>query len=153
MAAPARKERVLVVDDEPRIREALMSALQRLLPEVEVLTAPDGEEALRVMLRERVDLIVSDQRMPGMAGVDLLTEARRILPNAPRILMTAYPEPDLFARATNEARLARFLPKPFRLEDAVAAVREELSAARAVRERDREIVRTLSQVARLMRED
>lgn len=150
MEGVRRKDRVLIVDDEPGIRDALHRAIERMVEDVEVLTAASGEDALAMLRTQSVELVVSDQRMPGLGGVDLLAEVRRISPGARRVLMTAYPDIDLLTRATNEARLARFLAKPFRLEEVLAAVREELEGVRAARERDRALARSLNQVARLM---
>ncbi|PDW04386.1 hypothetical protein CJ255_03735 [Candidatus Viridilinea mediisalina] len=68
--------RVLLVDDEAEVRSYFVRALQRLRPELEVVEAADGREALDYFLHMPFDLVLSDQRMPRMSGIDLLREVR-----------------------------------------------------------------------------
>lgn len=118
---------VLVVDDETAICEALRRALARR--GLRALEAYSAEQALDVLARERVDLIISDHKMPGMTGLQFLARAREIAPEVPRVLMTAYPETDLAIEGTNVARIARFLTKPFKLDEAMRLVQELLDKA------------------------
>jgi two-component system response regulator PilR (NtrC family) len=83
--APAR---VLVVDDERSMRELLSIVLRR--DGYEVLIAEDGAAAVELLKRERVDILITDIRMPQMSGVDLLREAKRIAPDIVSIVMTAF---------------------------------------------------------------
>jgi two-component system response regulator PilR (NtrC family) len=83
--APAR---VLVVDDERSMRELLSIVLRR--DGYEVLLADDGAAGLELLRRERVDILITDIRMPQMNGVDLLREAKRIAPDIVSIVMTAF---------------------------------------------------------------
>jgi two-component system, NtrC family, response regulator PilR len=83
--APAR---VLVVDDERSMRELLSIVLRR--DGYEVLIAEDGAAGLELLKRERVDILITDIRMPQMNGVDLLREAKRIAPDIVSIVMTAF---------------------------------------------------------------
>jgi two-component system response regulator PilR (NtrC family) len=83
--APAR---VLVVDDERSMRELLSILLRR--DGYEVLIADDGAAALEVLTRERIDILITDLRMPEMNGVDLLREAKRVAPDTVCIIMTAF---------------------------------------------------------------
>jgi len=81
--------RVLFVDDE----ENILRSIKRLLLEesYEILTANSGEEALKLLKdQQNIGLLVSDQRMPGMQGVDLLQQASHISPDTLRILLTGY---------------------------------------------------------------
>src|SRR5262249_62238573 len=82
-----KQSRVLVVDDEQQNLDLLVRVLHR---EFEVFTASSGTEALDIIARNDVDVIVSDQRMPGMLGTELLREAAARCPAAKRILLTAY---------------------------------------------------------------
>jgi two-component system response regulator PilR (NtrC family) len=84
-AAPAR---VLVVDDERSMRELLSIVLKR--DGYDVLIAGDGAAAVEVLKRERIDILITDIRMPHMNGVDLLREAKRIAPDIVSIVMTAF---------------------------------------------------------------
>lgn len=83
--APAR---VLVVDDERSMRELLSIVLRR--DGYDVLIAEDGASGLELLKRERVDILITDIRMPQMNGVDLLREAKRIAPDIVSIVMTAF---------------------------------------------------------------
>ena len=85
MQAPAR---VLVVDDERSMRELLSIVLRR--DGYDVLIAEDGATAVELLKRERVDILITDIRMPHMNGVDLLREAKRIAPDIVSIVMTAF---------------------------------------------------------------
>ncbi len=81
---------VLVVDDEARILSALRRSLRR--EGYEILTAETGEEALRVLDERSVELILSDQKMPGMSGLQFLAKAARRCPEAVRMLITGWTE-------------------------------------------------------------
>ncbi len=84
----ARPGRVLVVDDERSMRELLSIVLRR--DGYDVLVAEDGADALELLGRERVDILITDIRMPTMNGVELLREAKRIAPDIIAIVMTAF---------------------------------------------------------------
>lgn len=109
--APPRAA-LLLVDDEDDILESLSELFALRLPGLTVLTARSGEEALSVLRRERVDVIVSDYRMPGMDGIEFLRRARGLAPGVPRMLITAYGNRELAARAEGEAGVRITLPKP-----------------------------------------
>ena len=100
------------MDDETDILMALGGYLAAVIPGLVIQTAPDAAKALQVLSTHDVGLILSDYRMPGMNGLALLQEAQRLYPNIPAILMTAYPDAELAARALNEAKIKAFLTKP-----------------------------------------
>ena len=81
-------KRVLVVDDERRARRVLQIMLEQ--NGLESVAADSGEEALQLFQQERIDLVLTDLRMPGMSGLDLLRQLRSLDPELPVILMTAY---------------------------------------------------------------
>jgi len=85
-----RPSTILVVDDEPDIREAVRGLLERGLKGSRVFVAASGREGLALLEKEPVDLIVTDYKMPGMNGIEFLAAARRVAPEAPRILITAF---------------------------------------------------------------
>ena len=89
-ATPA--SRVLVVDDERSMRELLSIVLRR--DGYEVLVAADGKAAVELLKRERVDVLITDIRMPEMTGVDVLREAKTIDPGIISIIMTAFASTD-----------------------------------------------------------
>nr|GFD00082.1 putative two-component response regulator ARR21 [Tanacetum cinerariifolium] len=82
---------VLVVDDEPKLCDLLASALGQ--NDIHVFTAGNGLHALAVLEREDIDLVISDWRMPGMDGPQLLSEIKQRFPQLPVIVMTAYSTP------------------------------------------------------------
>lgn len=95
-AATARST-ILVVDDEEAIRDLMVAALGS--KSREVLTAATGEEAVEIVKRADVDLVLLDLSMPGMNGVDTFREIQALRPGLPVIIVTAYPDSDLMARA------------------------------------------------------
>ncbi|HWR97219.1 MAG TPA: response regulator, partial [Candidatus Methanoperedens sp.] len=83
---------MLVVDDEP----AFLSGLWGLFAEsYELFTSTNAAVALQTLTRERIDVIVTDYKMPGMNGLDLLVEVKKRFPQIVRVLMTAYADMDL----------------------------------------------------------
>ncbi len=102
---------LLLVDDEPNI----VSALKRLLRRdgYTILTANSGAQGLEMLASQRVDVIVSDQRMPGMTGVDFLRAAKINFPDTIRIVLSGYTELQSVTDAINEGSVYRFLTKPW----------------------------------------
>lgn len=114
---------VLLVDDEPDILESLALVLARDLPGLRVLTAHSGAAALDILRREPVALVVTDYRMPAMDGLALTAGIHRLHPGLPVILMTAYPDPALAARAVRDYQVGLIVAKPFDLDFLVATIR------------------------------
>ena len=110
---------IAVVDDDPHVLAAVRRDLRSHYgANYTVMAASSGEEALETVnaLKARGDslaMMISDQRMPGMLGVDVLTRCREIYPIARRILLTAYSDIDAAVRAINEAHLDYYLAKPW----------------------------------------
>jgi DNA-binding NtrC family response regulator len=105
------KCRILVVDDDLHV---LDSVAELLGDDHEVLTATGGEEGLAVLEGERVHVVISDYKMPGMDGLSFLLEVRKQYPRTSRVLMTAYADMDLVVRAMNEGEIDRFASKPYK---------------------------------------
>jgi len=103
--------RLLLVDDEPNI----LAALKRLLrgDNYQIYSAGDGPQGLEVLARHPVDVIVSDQRMPGMLGADFLRKARQLAPDTIRIMLSGYTELQSVTDAVNEGAIYKFLTKPW----------------------------------------
>lgn len=127
---------ILLVDDEPNI----LMALRRLLMDEDfgVLTAESGRVALD-LLRETPDVgvIVSDQRMPGMTGVEFLEQARGLVPDALRILLTGYADMEATIAAINRGGAYRYLTKPWDDQVLLMTLREAVTQVRLRRENDR----------------
>jgi len=102
--------RILIVDDEPNVCEALARALRR--EPYEVLTARSSVEALKILRREPVDVIVSDEEMPGMSGSEFLSVARREWPDTVRMMLTGRATLETALRAINEGQVYHFFLKP-----------------------------------------
>lgn len=117
---------VLCVDDEPRILFALKALLRS---QYEVLTANDGAAALEIMRQRPVNVLISDQRMPNMTGVEVLREAKHIQPQAIRLLLTGYSDLNAIIASINEGEIFRFINKPWINEELRAIVAQAVSAA------------------------
>ncbi len=101
---------VLIVDDEPNILEGLRQALWK--SPYEVLTASGPEEALGVLRERKVDVVISDQLMPGMTGTELLGLVHDRQPDAVRIMLSGHADAETVIRTINEGEVYRFLTKP-----------------------------------------
>ena len=126
---------VLLVEDDPNVREAVSRILRRSERALRVISVGSGQEALSVLERERVDLLITDHRMPGMTGLELLTVVARDHSDVPAILMTAYAEIPLAQSAVNEGRVERFLQKPVDRRGLLLAATEVMEAGRLARHR------------------
>ncbi|CAB1371026.1 EAL domain-containing protein [Denitratisoma oestradiolicum] len=117
-----REPTLLLVDDE----ENILSALRRLLRRegYRVLTASSGGEGLDVLARNEVDVIVSDQRMPGMTGVEFLRRVKDLYPQTVRLVLSGYTELQSVTSAINEGAIYKFLTKPWDDEQLLANIRE-----------------------------
>ncbi len=127
--AGARRPRLLFVDDEERVVNALR-AIFRDTYEVEIATS--GEAALALIRQQKFHVIVSDQRMPGMLGVDFLREAKAIRPDAVRILLTGYSDLAAIVGSVNDGEVYRFVSKPWNQDDLQATVGEAVTIAIAL---------------------
>jgi serine/threonine-protein kinase len=102
--------RVLFVDDEERILTALRSIFRT---HYQVFTATSGAEALEIVKKVSPHVIVSDQRMPGMTGVELLRQTKEVLPKSVRMLLTGYSDLAAIVGSINEGEVFRFVSKPW----------------------------------------
>ncbi|HWT91792.1 MAG TPA: FAD-dependent oxidoreductase [Solirubrobacteraceae bacterium] len=120
-STPERERRpaIVAVDDEPAVLAAVARDLRRGFGErYRILRAGSGQQALDLVkeLRTRGDqvaLLIADQRMPGMSGTDYLVEARKIVPDAKRVLLTAYADTEAAISAINDVALDYYLLKPW----------------------------------------
>ena len=126
-AAPASAgARVLFVDDDERILNGLRTLFRQ---DYNVMTASGGEAALEIVKRCGIHVVVSDQRMPGMMGVDLLRKVRSAAPNAVRLLLTGYADLASLVGSINEGEIFRFVKKPWENDELRRDVAEAVKAA------------------------
>jgi signal transduction histidine kinase len=104
------KHSILCVDDEVDNVDALERLFRR---KYKVFKATSGDEALKVLDAEKISLIVTDQRMPGMTGVEFLSESMKTHPEAMRILLTGYTDIDSVISAINSGQVYRYVTKPW----------------------------------------
>ena len=117
------KRVILLVDDESDVIEPMRFILAR---DYEVLTANSGEEALAVVAANEVELVIADQRMPGMSGVELLIRLREAHPEMVRLILTAYTDFKAMLTAINEGRVYRYVIKPWDVDDMRLTIRQAL---------------------------
>jgi excisionase family DNA binding protein len=117
------RSRVLVVDDESSIRELLQKTLA--LAEYDVDTAPDGRSALERLRLGNYDLLIADLKMPGMDGLTLIREAKRLKADLPVIIITGFSTESSAIEAVNLG-VAGYLTKPFRVPQVLAAAARAL---------------------------
>jgi two-component system response regulator HupR/HoxA len=125
---------VLIVDDEPRVLDSLEAILAA---DFRVLRAEGGPAALALLARESVAVIITDYRMPGMTGVELLRQSQDVQPDALRIVLTAYTDVDSLMEAVNTGRIYHFVPKPWDPKALMVVVRRAVERHELVEENAR----------------
>lgn len=132
--SPARSPAILLVDDEQRSLDAMEMALEDAF---EVFTALSAQEALKILEDEWIQVVLCDQRMPDITGVELLTKMRQGWPETLRIIVTGYTDTEDIIRAINEAGIHQFLPKPWHPDQLMMAVTGAARLFQLQREHDR----------------
>jgi len=115
------QSKILVVDDERAVRLALKKCLSRegyLVEECE-----DPREAVGIIEKEGIELVICDYQMPGMLGIDVLRKVKLVKPSVIRIMLTGNADLDMAIRAINEGEIYRFLVKPWDNNELVRVVR------------------------------
>ena len=107
---------VLFVDDEENILNALKRVLRR--ENYRIITAASGPEGLKILEGQKVQVVISDQRMPEMSGTEFLTHVMERHPDAVRIILSGYTDVDTITDAINQGHIYKFLLKPWN-EDAL----------------------------------
>ncbi|HEX7488756.1 MAG TPA: sigma-54 dependent transcriptional regulator [Anaeromyxobacteraceae bacterium] len=129
-----RAPAVLVVDDEVRSLEALARTLEE---EFTVFTAASAEDALVILRREQVTIILCDQRMPGTSGVEFLKRARAECPEPIRIVISGYTDAEDIIAGVNEAGIWQYLLKPWHPDQLLLTLRSAAELHRLQRDRER----------------
>ena len=118
---PPAKHCLLIVDDEPNVCDSVHDLLRR---EFRVLKANSAEEGYRIMREDEVHIVMSDQRMPQISGVELLTKVKSRYPSAIRMLFTGFADLESIIAAINQGHVFQFLKKPWQPEELEWAVRQ-----------------------------
>ena len=108
-----------MVDDEPEVCDSIYHLLRR---DYEVLTATNSEDAVKLMAQNEVHIIMTDQRMPDITGVEMLQRVRSRHPEAIRMLFTGHADIQSVIAAINQGHVHRYLSKPWKPEELQAAV-------------------------------
>lgn len=126
---------VLFVDDEPSITSALKRALHK--EPYAIHTASSAVQALEMLSRLPIDIIISDEKMPGMSGTDFLARVCRDYPDTLRMILTGHGNLDVFTRAVKDGQIYRFFIKPCNEVDLAITIRQALHQKRLMKESQR----------------
>ncbi len=143
-----RRHSILIVDDEIDVLESLRHLFHR---NYKVLTAGSGDQAVEILKTQEVHLILSDQRMPGMSGDIFLSHARKLQPDAIRMLFTGYADIQAVINAVNEGNIFRYILKPWDALDLEAVIRQATEQYELLAERKRLIAELQAANTRLKR--
>src|SRR6059058_6009101 len=116
-----RRHTILVVDDEPDVVQSVKDLLRL---DYNVLGTTRAEEAVKLMQEHEIDVVMTDQRMPDMTGVELLTRLKGPYPEATRLLFTGYADIRAVIDAINEGNVYRYITKPWDPDELQALIRE-----------------------------
>jgi two-component system probable response regulator PhcQ len=141
------KPRILLVDDEPRVTEALQRALRR--EAYVLLSASSGEAAQETLQRHPIDVVISDEQMPGMSGSQFLSWVREKYPRTIRMILSGQATLDAAVRAINEGEVYRFFLKPCNPTDLVCTIEQALTQKR-LEEESRRLLREYRRQAALL---
>jgi len=122
----SEKANILFVDDEERVLRSLEMLFRHRF---KIYTTTDGNEAVDICRRDRVHVIVSDQRMPAVTGVEVLRRVREVSPNTMRLLLTGYSDLDAIVNSVNEGEIFRYLSKPWSAKEIVNIVNQAAGIA------------------------
>lgn len=138
---------LLVVDDEPSI----VSAIRRLFhgDRMHIRTAASGEEALAIVRESTVHVLLTDNRMPGMSGVELLRRVRAVSPDTIRMIISGQSDMDALVEAINDGEVFRFIMKPWNDIDLKIAVNLAM-AHRRLQDDNKQLQRRIEQLERVV---
>jgi two-component system, probable response regulator PhcQ len=138
---------ILLVDDEPNVTDALKRALRR--EPYEILTATSGTAAQQLLERQHVDVVVSDEQMPGMSGSEFLSMVRKQFPHTIRMILSGQASLEAAVRAINEGEVYRFFLKPCNSTDLIFTIQQALAHKR-LEEQSRRLLRDYQRQAAML---
>lgn len=122
LAEPPSEKTLLLVDDEENVRVSLQRILRR--EGYKILTASSAEQGLEILAQNQVCVVLSDQRMPGMSGVEFLHRVKTMYPDVVRMILSGYTEVGTLTDAINKGEIYQFITKPWENEALIALIRE-----------------------------
>jgi DNA-binding NtrC family response regulator len=126
---------ILVVDDEPIVLTALRETLRS--GKYDCVICSDARAALELIKQREFSIIISDHRMPGLSGLELMAEARRLRPEATRVLVTAVLSTDTLIQSINQGEIFRFILKPWGRDEFLATIQHALQRFEFMRQNTR----------------
>gem|GEM_PF-1084596 len=149
-----KKHTIMIVDDE----ESHLISMEFLLSEdYHIITAKDGQEALDMIMGmenpESISLIISDQRMPRLTGIELFEKLLPILPKTIRMILTAFDDKNVMIDAINKAKIDKFILKPFEPEDLKSSLKRAVESFEIQQKSDNQIQSLEAQIQRLIQKN
>ncbi len=129
------KQKVLIVDDERAVTELLQDVLST--EPYELMSASSAEEALAMLEQEQIDVVISDEKMPGISGTEFLAIVRERYPDTIRMILTGHASLDTAIKAINQGEIYRFFTKPCNVFDLAITIRQALQQRALMREAKR----------------
>ena len=127
--------KVLLVDDEPRLLEGLQRALRK--EPYQIVTASSAEDALGILRSDSVDVVISDQDMPGTTGTEFLARVHQEYPDTVRFILTGHATLEVAIQSINDGAISRFFTKPCNPIDLAVTIRQALQHKDLMAEADR----------------
>ncbi len=142
-------QKVLIVDDERAMTELLEDVLAT--EPYTLLSARSAEEALQILEEQEIDVVVSDEMMPGMSGSELLAIVKERYPDTIRMILTGHASLEGAIRAINEGEIYRFFTKPCNVYDLAITIRQALQQRSLIKE-TRKLLEVVKQQSRILEE-
>lgn len=141
---------LLVVDDEPEVCDSVSHLLYR---NYRVLRAHSAAEAVELLSQHAVEIIMTDQRMPEITGIEMLQKIKSQYPEAIRILFTGYADLNSVIAAINQGHVYRYLSKPWQPEELEAAVADAAAEYSRIVQQAQELTKCQERIAQLEQEN
>lgn len=126
-----KKNAILYVDDE---QSNLRGFKSLFFTDYKIFTAPSAKEGLEILAEHEIDMVISDQKMPEISGVEFLKEVARLYPDTIRIILTGYSDLEVIIRAVNECGIFRYMAKPWNLDEMKLTLDKGLESYRLKKE-------------------
>ena len=126
--------KILLVDDSPNILKALRRTF--VLEDYGIICATSAIEALNVLANEHIDIIISDENMPGVTGTELLEQVRDLYPGTIRMMLTGATDIEVAKNAINQGAISRFFTKPWEDYELLVGVMQALKVSRLEKENE-----------------